>query len=62
MSNTSGSMPLSTSSSGSGRSREGVGRQSDEGSDGLVIGTGRILMETIIEVREDPLEEITKSS
>jgi len=53
---------LSTSSSGSGRSREDIGRQSDEASGSPVVGMGRIPMETVIEVREDPLEEIAESS
>jgi len=56
MFSTSDSMSLSTSSSGSGRSREDVGRQSDEGSGSPVVGTGRISMETVTEVREDPLK------
>ena len=55
-------MLLSTSSSGSGRSREDIGRQSDEGSGSLAVGTRRILMQTITEVREDPPEEIAESS
>jgi len=62
MSSTSDSMSLSTSSSGSGRSRKDIGRQSDEGSGSPVVGTRRIPMETITEVREDPPEEIAKSS
>jgi len=55
-------MLLSTSSSGSGRSREDIGRQFDEGSGSPVVRTGRIPMETVIEVREDPPKEIAESS
>ena len=62
MSSTSDSMSLSSSSSGSGRSREDGGRQSDDGSGGPMVGMGRIPMETVTEVREDPLEEIAESS
>ncbi|QCE10330.1 hypothetical protein DEO72_LG10g1560 [Vigna unguiculata] len=38
------------------------GRQCDEGSGGPTVGIGRILMETITKVREDPLEKIAESS
>jgi len=62
MSSTSDSVSLSTSSIGSGRSREDIGRQYDKGSGSPLVGTGRIHMETIIEVREDPLQEIAESS
>jgi len=57
MSSTSDSMSLTTSSNGSGRSREGIGRQSDEESGNHVVGVGRISMETVTKVREDPPEE-----
>ncbi|QCD93309.1 hypothetical protein DEO72_LG5g1382 [Vigna unguiculata] len=62
MSSTSDSMSLSPSSSASGRFREDGGRQSDDGSGGPTIGTGRIPMEMVTVVREDPLEEIVESS
>ncbi|QCE04131.1 hypothetical protein DEO72_LG8g2164 [Vigna unguiculata] len=44
------------------RSREGIGRQFDEESGSSMVGVGRISMETVTKVREDPLEEIAKSS
>jgi len=62
MFSTSDSVSLSSSSSASGRSREDGGRQSDDGSGGPTVRTGRILIETVTEVREDPLEEIVESS
>jgi len=62
MSSTSDSVSLSSSSSGSGQSREDIGRRSEEGSRSPAVGTGRIPMETITEVREDPPEEIAESS
>ena len=62
MSSISDSMSLTTSSSGSGRSRKGICRQSDEESGIPVVGVGRIPMDTVTEVREDLLEEIKKSS
>jgi len=62
MSSTSDSVSLSSSSSGSGRSREDISRRSEEGSRSLAVGTGRIPMETITKVREDPLKEIAESS
>ncbi|QCE04126.1 hypothetical protein DEO72_LG8g2159 [Vigna unguiculata] len=55
-------MSLTTSSNGSGRSREGIGRQSDEESGNHVVRVGRISMETVTKVREDPPEEIAESS
>ncbi|QCD86590.1 hypothetical protein DEO72_LG3g1114 [Vigna unguiculata] len=62
MSSTSDSVSLSSSSSGSVRSRENVGRRLEEGSVSPTTVLGRIPMETITEVREDPPEEIAKSS
>jgi len=62
MSNTGDNVSLSSSSSGSGRSREDGSRQSDDGSGGPAVGMGRIPMETLTEVREDLLEEIAESS
>jgi len=44
------------------QSRENVGRRPKEGNVGLMAVVGRIPMETITEVREDPLEEIAESS
>ncbi|QCE04132.1 hypothetical protein DEO72_LG8g2165 [Vigna unguiculata] len=60
MSSTSDSMSLTTSSSGSGRSREGIGKQSDEESGNHVVGVGRISMEMVTKVREDLPEEIAE--
>jgi len=62
MSSTSDNVSLSSSSSGSVRSRENVGRRLEEGSVSLMVVVGRIPMETITEVREDLPEEIAKSS
>jgi len=62
MSSTSDSVSLSSSSSGSIWSREDIGRRPKEGSVSSAVGVGRIPMETITKVREDPLEEITESS
>ena len=44
------------------RSRENVGRHLEEGSVSPMDVVGRIPMETITEVREDPPEEIAESS
>ena len=62
MSSTSDSVLLSSSSSGSMRSREDIGRRPKEGSLSPTVAAGRIPMEMITEVREDPLEEIAESS
>ena len=62
MSSTSDSVSLSSSSSGSMWSRENIGRRLEEGSVSPTVGVGRIPMETIIEVREDPPKEIAESS
>jgi len=61
MSSTSDSVSLSSSSNGSVRSRENVGRRLEEGSVSPMVVVGRIPMETITEVREDPPEEIAES-
>jgi len=62
MCSTSDSMSLSSSSSGSMRSRENVGRRPEEGNASPRALVGRIPMETITEVREDPPKEIAESS
>jgi len=62
MSSTSDTVSLSSSSSGSMQSRRSVGRRVEEESASLMAVVGRISMETITEVREDPFEEIAKSS
>jgi len=62
VSSTNDSVSLSSSSSGSMRSREDIGRCSKEESVSPATGVGRIPMETITEVREDPREEIVESS
>jgi len=62
MPSTSDSVSLSSSSNGSMRSRENVSRCLEEGSVSPVAVVGRIPMEKITEVREDPLEEIAESS
>ena len=62
MTSTSDNVLLSSSSSRSMQSRENVGRRPKEGNVGLMAVVGRIPMETITEVREDPLEEIAESS
>ena len=43
-------------------SRENIGRRLEEGSVSPTAVVGRIPMEMITEVREDPLEEIAESS
>ncbi|QCD86291.1 hypothetical protein DEO72_LG3g812 [Vigna unguiculata] len=62
MSSTSDSVSLSSSSSGSMWSRENIGRRLEEGSVSPTAVVGRIPMEMITEVREDPLEEIAEST
>ncbi|QCE04912.1 hypothetical protein DEO72_LG8g2953 [Vigna unguiculata] len=62
MSSSSDIMSLSSSSSGSVESSRGVGRRVEEESNSSVAVVGRISMETVTEVREDPLEEITESN
>ena len=44
------------------QSRENVGRHLEDGSVSPMAVVGRILMETITEVREDPPDEIAESS
>ena len=61
MSGTSDSVSFSLSSSGSIRSIENGGRRLEVGSVSQMAVVGRIPMETIIEVREDPPEEIAES-
>jgi len=53
---------LSSSSSESIESGRSVGRRIKEESTSLVVVVGRILMETVTEVREDPPEEIAESN
>jgi len=62
MSSSSDSVSLSFSGSGSERFRGDGSSRSDGGSGGQNVGTGRIPMETITEVREDPLEDIAKGN
>jgi len=63
MSSISDSVSLSSSSSGSMRSgEEDIGRHPEEGSVSPTVGVGRIPMEMITEVREDPPKEIAESS
>jgi len=62
MSGTSDTVSLSLSSSGSMQSRGNVGRRLEEESISPVAVVGRFPMETVTEVREDPLEEIAESS
>ncbi|QCE04196.1 hypothetical protein DEO72_LG8g2229 [Vigna unguiculata] len=56
MSSTRDSVSLSSLSSGSMQSKENVGRRLEEGSVSPMAVVGRIPMETITEVREDPPE------
>jgi len=62
MSSSSDIVSLSSLSSGSMQSRGSVGRHLEEESTSPVAVVGRIPMVTITEVREDPPEEIAKSS
>jgi len=62
MSSSSDIVSLSSSSSGSVESGGSVGRRFKEESTSLVAVVGRILMETMTEVRDDPPEEIAKSN
>ncbi|QCD87508.1 hypothetical protein DEO72_LG3g2044 [Vigna unguiculata] len=62
MSSSSDIVSLSSSSSGSVESGRGVSRCVEEESTSPVAVVGRIPMETMIEVREDPLEEIAESN
>ena len=62
MSGTSDTVSLSTSSSGSMQSWGSVGRRLEEESTSPVAMVGRMPMEIVTEVREDPPEEIVESS
>jgi len=62
MSNVSDSVSLSSSSSGSEHFRGDGSSRSDNGSGGQTVGVGRIPMETVTKVREDPLKEIAESN
>jgi len=62
MSSSSDTVSLSSSSSGSVHFGGNVGRRFEEESTNPVVVVGRIPMETVTEVREDPLEEITESN
>ena len=62
MSSSSDIVSLSSSSSGSMESGRGVGRRVEEESTSLVAVVGRIPMETVTEVREDPPKEIVESN
>jgi len=62
MSSASDSVSLSSSSNGSDWFGEYGSGRSDGGSGGQTIGTGRIPMETVTKVRENPLEEIIESN
>jgi len=60
MSSSSDTVSLSSSSSGSVQSGRSVGRHFEEESTSSVAVVGRILMETVTEVREDPPKEIVE--
>ena len=62
MSSSSDSVSLSSSSSESMESGRSIGRHVEEESTSLAAMVGRIPMETVTEVREDPLEEISESN
>jgi len=62
MSSASDNVTLSSSGSGSEWSGGDGSSRSDGGSGGQTVGMGRIPMETVSEVREDPLEEIAESN
>jgi len=62
MSSSSDIVSYSFSSSGSMESGRGVCRCVEEESTSPVAVVGRISMETMTEVREDPLEEIAESN
>jgi len=62
MSSSSDIVSLSSSSSGSMQSRESVGRCLEEESTSPVVVVGRIPMEIVTVMREDPPEEIAESS
>jgi len=62
MSSVSDSVSLSSSGSGSERLGGDGSSRSGNGSNGQLVGEGRIPMETTTEIREDPPEEVAKSS
>jgi len=62
MSSSSDSVSLSSSSTESMESGRSIGRHVEEESISLVAMVGRIPMETVTEVRENPLEEMTESN
>jgi len=62
MSSSNDTVSLSSSSSGSVQSRGSVGRRLEEESTRPVAVVGRIPMETVTEMREDPPEEIVESN
>jgi len=62
MSSSSDSVSLSSSSSESMESGRSIGRHVEEESTSPTTMVGRIPMETVTEVREDPLEEIAESN
>jgi len=62
MSSSSDSVSLSSSSSESMESGRSVGGRVKEKSSSQTIMAGRIPMETVIEVREDPSKEIVESN
>jgi len=62
MSSSNDSVSLSSSSSESMESGRSIGRHVEEESTSPAAMVGRIPMETVIEVREDPQEEIAESN
>jgi len=62
MFSSSDTMSLSFSNSGSVESGRSVGRRFEEESTSQVVVVGRIPMEMVTEVREDPPEEIAESN
>jgi len=62
MSSSSDSVSLSSSNSESMESGRSIGRHVEEKSTSLTAMVDRIPMETVTEVREDPLEEIAESN
>jgi len=62
MSSSSHNVSLSSSSSESKESERSVGRQVKEESSSPTTVVGKILIEMVTEVREDPLEEMVESN
>jgi len=62
MSSSSDTVSLYSSNSGSVESRRDVGKHVEEESTSPMAMVGRIPMETVIEVREDPPEEIVENN